>query len=208
MFTIDPARSYTELGFYGAPSFTYGSSPLVGEYGVMTMNPVANWANGVFELETISAVSTTSFSFGFGAVTGIFQNPGDLTFTDFDEGDNDQGFAWGEPAVASGTIYTEVYVYGVGYLSALSPPYFTLDEWIGPAPFVTQLAWDDNLGVNGAVAGDVESVIHLRGLYPVQTGTTIDFILHLEGQGVIQVPEPATLSMLGLACLPLLRRRR
>ena len=215
-FVLDESQSFIEMGFYGSPSFTYGSSPLAGSFVLNLSNTEclpADW-NVHCEFEGINAASTAPFSFGFGATTMHWLTAGALQLTDFDEYDNDSCELAGGPAISSCTMVTQMYVYGIGYMSALSPPYFTLDEWVpheaAPGyglPFAVQVANDNSLGIGGAGAPEVESTIHMRGFYPVQTGVTLDFILHLAGQGAC-VPEPATLGLVGLAGLALLRRRR
>jgi hypothetical protein len=209
-----------EFGFAGAMSMYYGSSPIAGSFQMRYDADLVDqglWESHCIAQRDIDAWNTQMFSFGFGPLSGIIWPgysglpipgyPGGMRLTGFDK-DNS---LYGTPAdtahyLESGTVnWTEVYVEGEGYMPALSPPYFTLSEWVGPMPWLIHAALDNGLGVT--VPGPVETTMYTRGLYPVQPGVYLDVIIMIAGAGDM-VPEPGTMSLLALSGLALIRRRR
>lgn len=217
-FTIDQSMSYMEFGFYGAMSMYYGSSPIAGNFQMRyDSDAVPNWESTCIAMHDIDAWNTNTFSFGFGPLSGkiwpgysgmpIPGYPGGMRLLGFDKDRNEgTGPADNVHYTESTTVnWTEVYVEGEGYMPALSPPYFTLSEWVGPMPWLIHAAMDNGLGV--PTPGNVETTLQTRGLYPIQPGVYLDVIIVLAGAGDI-VPEPGTLSLLALSGLALIRRRR
>jgi hypothetical protein len=206
-FILDRNQSFIEMGFDGAPSFTYGSSPLEGHFTLNLTGGPGDWS-GNCEAEGVSVSNTEAYSFGFGATTMHYLAPDTVRITDFDQWDEDSTAIAGTP-VASGTLMTEMFVYAAGYMSALSPPYFTLSEWVPDTPpgypygipWQIQVADDNNLGINRP--GTPEATMYMYGQYEVQTGVYLNFYINLAGA----VPEPGTISLLALGALGLLRRR-
>lgn len=217
-FTIDSSMSYMEFGFYGAMSMYYGSSPIAGGFQMRyDADLVPDWESHCVAMKDIDAWNTSTFSFGFGALSAriwpgysgmpIPGYPGGMRLLGFDQDATEgTGPADNIHYTESTTVeWTEVLVQGEGYISALSPPYFTLNEWVGPMPWLIHAAMDNGLGVT--VPGPVETTLQTRGLYPIQPGVYLDVIIVLAGAGDI-VPEPGTLSLLALSGLALIRRRR
>jgi hypothetical protein len=218
-FTIDSTQSSLTLAFQGSPKYTWGVSPLCGSYVLNTLDTdtsiaPSNW-NMPLTAETISAQSTTTLVFGFGAQTGTIQ-PFAGTFTDLDRYDNDGPITMaGGPPISSGTLTTDLKIYILGTMPALMSsgnPHgtFLLNEWLEDLPWQVQVADDNYLGVT--VASSIESKLSMYAVYPVVAGgvtTYLDVSMKLAGAGPLSFPpEPATGALLVLGGLALLNRRR
>jgi hypothetical protein len=180
---------------------------MVGTFNMQLQGTSPSW-NGAATLFDVDLVNTTTLVFGFGAQQGTFL-PGDLKLTD--AGGTTAGVLAGGPPIASGAWYETLHIVAQGTMPALATTtnptgYFTLNSTIGPLPFYSvQVADDNNLGM--APPGTPEAVLAAYGVYPVEAGGTTAFLdVYINMGGA--APEPGTASLLALAGLALVRRRR
>ena len=206
-FVADPAASNTLLRFQGSPKYTWGVAPMVGTFNMQLQGSSPSW-NGAATIFDVDVVNTSTLIFGFGAQQGTFE-PGHLRLTD--AGGTTLGTLAGGPPVASGAWYETLTIVAEGTMPALATAgnptgYFTLNSVIGPLPFYNVMVADDNnLGMTPP--GTPEALLNAYGVYPVEAGGTtafLDVYINLGGAA----PEPGTASLLALAGLALIRRRR
>ena len=204
-FVSDGSASYTLLRFQGSPKYTWGIAPMQGTFNMQLQATSPRW-NSAATLFDIDVVNTATLVFGFGAQTGTFQ-AGDLKLTD--AGGTTAGILSGGPPVASGAWYETMHIVASGTMPALitagNPTgYFTLNSTIGPLPLYSVQVGDD-LGLTPP--GTPDAVVAAYGVYPVEAGGTTAFLdVYIQLGGA--APEPGTASLLALAGLALIRRRR
>jgi len=203
-FTIDPAKStFTASVVVFGITFS-GGGPVAGTYSMMLeppsgIYPTRNW-NVTASLDTISATNTTQIHFVVPTFADVLLNPGDFNAMDFNmtKGAIPSTVLSGGPNISSGTLSTEILV---SVYDQNMPGYVTdngaAGEW-DPMNWNIQVSDADYLGVAGV--GDVES--HLSAVYTAPNGIT--YTTELYGR---LVPEPATMGLLALGGLALLRRR-
>jgi len=206
-FVSDGSASNVLLRFQGSPKYTWGVAPMVGTFNMALGGSSPSW-NGNAVLFDVDVVNTSTLVFGFGAQTGTFQ-PGHLRLTD--AGGTTVGVLAGGPPIAAGAWYETLTIVAEGTMPALADSgnptgYFTLNSTVGPLPlYMVQVADDNNLGLTPA--GSPEALLNAYGVYPVEAGGTtafLDVYINLGGAA----PEPGTASLLALAGLALIRRRR
>lgn len=211
-FVIDPAKSSIAVALGLNPPTT---SPLVGTYSLKLGTPsgafnTRNWSVAA-ELDTVNATNTAGLSLTIPGATYTI-GVGDFGIIDFNQnkGAIPSTTLAADPMILNaytGTISTDVHkniwMSMNGGTPELDSGWQMFPDPGAPvsaynSPFVIRVSDADWLGVTGA--GDLESQIQ-----GVAYKGGIIYTVNIYGR---VVPEPATLGLLGLAGLVVLRRRK
>lgn len=206
-FTLDQAKSSITITlpvFAGGASTT---SPLSGTYSLMLGDPsgtynTRDW-NVQASLNTISATNTAQMLLVAPLVgINVQVDPGDFNAMDWNQnkGAIPSTTLAGGPNISSGTLATEILL---SIFDRVSNSYITNNGASGEWFLMTwsiQVSDDDWLAVAGT--GDVES--YVTATY--YDKNLIKYVTKLYGRGTL-IPEPATMALLALGGLALLRRR-
>ncbi len=206
-FVLDQSKSNITITL---PIFIGGataSSPLSGTYSMMLDSPSGTYNTRDWDvqasLSTLSATNTAQMLLSAPSA-GIYVqvDPGDFDAMDFnqDKAAIPSTTLAGGPNISSGTLSTAILI---SIFNRINNEYVTNNgaggEWF-LMNWSVRVSDDDWLAVTGT--GDVEA--YVTATYYDEN--LIKYVTNLYGRGTL-VPEPATLALLGLGGLALLRRR-
>ncbi len=202
-FTLDASKSTITIQL---PAFMGGgstASPLVGTYSMMLDPPSGSW-NVAASLDTVSATNTGQLSLSAPSYNiYVVSYPGDFKAMDWNQNKAaipSTTLSGGPNISSSSSLSTAILV---SIFNELNQAYVTANGAAGEWDLMNwNIAVSDADWIGVAGAGQVES--HVRGSY--MDKNYITYVADLYGRGDI-VPEPATLGLLALSSLALLRRR-